>query len=1024
MPNWTKEQQEAIDKEGKNIIVSAGAGSGKTAVLTARVIRKLKDGIDVNRLLVLTFTNEAAGEMKDRIRKAIKKEESLSKQLDYLDSAYITTFDSYALSIVKKYHYLLNISKNIGIVSSSIINIKKQEELDQIFEDLYNEENKDFLKLINDFCLKDDKDIKKQILNINNSLEQKYNKQEYLKSYIEDFYNETYINNIIQEYLKEIKETHRKIKNLYEEILTKEEDKKANEYIEALSKLINSKTYDEIKKNIEVKLPRIVKNTKEEREKINELLKDLKNLTKYRSEQELKETYLSTKTYVKVIIDIIEKLDQKINSYKQENSSYEFIDISKMAINIVKENKEVRDEIKYYYNEIMVDEYQDTNDLQEIFINQIENNNVYMVGDIKQSIYRFRNANPTIFKNKYNTYNKGEKGIKIDLLKNFRSRSEVLEDINKMFNKIMDNFLGGADYKKTHQMIFGNLMYEKQNKKEINNNLEIYNYNPQDIKDYNKNEIEAFIIAQDIKNKINNNYMVIDKETGILRQVTPKDFCIIMDRGSEFDLYKKIFEYEKIPLLALQDEKLTTSYDIFIIKNIANLIIKIKQNKQDKEFKYFYTSIKRSFLYNESDSTIIETFKNNTFKETELYQKAKEIAQNLDNISCHEFLTRIIKDFDFYKKSLTYHDIDKTLIRIANLMQISSSLEDLKYTPYDFAKYLTEMIESDEEIKYKTNTKDNISVKIMNIHKSKGLEFPVCYYSGLYKTFNIRDITEKFKYDNKYGIMTPYYKEGVGTLFTQNLMKKEYMQEEISEKIRLLYVAVTRAKEKMIFVSPLNEDIYNDEQLVNSDTRLKYKSFLDIINTVKDEFDINIKNIDQEEMNLSKDYNLFKSKNLKNLTDKVEKVKHKSIEIPNDPITESKFSKINTKLKTKEELENMQYGTYIHYLFETEDFLISENHHIKKLLKHDLFQNIKQAKIIKEHEFFYEQESSTYHGIIDLMLEYENNIDIIDYKLSDINDQNYKKQLKGYKDYIEAKTHKKAKTYLYSISQDLIKEIN
>lgn len=126
MPNWTKEQQEAIDKEGKNIIVSAGAGSGKTAVLTARVIRKLKDGVDVNKLLVLTFTNEAAGEMKDRIRKAIKKEPELKNQLDYLDSAYITTFDSYALSIVKKYHYLLGISKNIGIVSSSIIKYKKR----------------------------------------------------------------------------------------------------------------------------------------------------------------------------------------------------------------------------------------------------------------------------------------------------------------------------------------------------------------------------------------------------------------------------------------------------------------------------------------------------------------------------------------------------------------------------------------------------------------------------------------------------------------------------------------------------------------------------------------------------------------------------------------------------------------------------------------------------------------------------------------------------------------------------------
>ena len=164
MPNWTKDQQSAIDKENSNIIVSAGAGSGKTAVLTARVIRKLKDGVDVNKLLVLTFTNEAANEMKNRIRSAIQKEESLKKQLDYIDSAYITTFDSYALSIVKKYHYLLNLSKNISIVDSSIINIKKKEFIEEIFEELYNKEDESFLKLINDFCTKDDKDLKKQIL--------------------------------------------------------------------------------------------------------------------------------------------------------------------------------------------------------------------------------------------------------------------------------------------------------------------------------------------------------------------------------------------------------------------------------------------------------------------------------------------------------------------------------------------------------------------------------------------------------------------------------------------------------------------------------------------------------------------------------------------------------------------------------------------------------------------------------------------------------------------------------------------
>ena len=1023
MPNWTKEQQEAIDKEGKNIIVSAGAGSGKTAVLTARVIRKLKDGVDVNKLLVLTFTNEAAGEMKDRIRKAIKKEPELKNQLDYLDSAYITTFDSYALSIVKKYHYLLGISKNIGIVSSSIINIKKEQILDEIFEKKYNIGDQKFLKLINDFCLKDDQNIKNQILKINNNLEQKYDKKEYLKSYLDTFYNEDYINKLLESYLNTIYEKHQEVKDLYEEILTLEESKKVLEYEENLSSFINSNTYNEIKQTINFDLPKRVKNSKEERSKIKELQDELKKLTIYNTKEEIKETYLSTKDYVSIIIEIINELEGQISKYKKENASYEFIDISKMAIDIIKENKEVNEEIKYYYNEIMVDEYQDTNDIQEIFINQIENNNVYMVGDIKQSIYRFRNANPTIFKNKYITYSKGEKGIKIDLLKNFRSRSEVLEDINKMFNKIMDTFLGGADYSKTHQMVFGNTMYEKENREEINNNLEIYDYNPKDIKGYNKNEIEPFIIAKDIKEKIKNNYMVIDKETSTLRNIKYSDFCIIMDRGTDFDLYKKIFEYEGIPLVAFQDEKLTKSYDIFIIKNLASLIIKIKNNKLDKEFKYYFTSILRSYLYQTPDNKIFEIFEKNTFKEEELYIKSQEISKKIDNISCHEFLEILIKEFNFYEKSLTYHDIDKTLIRILNLKQITSSLEDLGYTPYNLVEYLDKMIKSDEEINYKVNTKDNVSVKIMNIHKSKGLEFPVCYYSGLYREFNTSDIKDKFIYNQKYGITTPYYKEGIGEIFTKYLIKQEYIKEEISEKIRLLYVAVTRAKEKMIFVAPLNSDIYNDETLVNNNIRLKYKSFLDIINTVKDKFDINIKNISQEDIPLTKDYSIFKLKNLTILKDNIKQIKHKQITIPNKPLTETKFSKTTTKLKTKNELENMKHGTKIHYIFETEDFINPKHEEVKKLLKHQEIKNIKEAKIFKEYEFYFKEENESYHGIIDLMLEYQNQIIIIDYKLKDITDENYKKQLQGYKNYIENKTHKSVTTYLYSITQDILKEI-
>ena len=200
MPSWTSEQLQAINEEGKNIIVSAGAGSGKTAVLSERVIRKLNN-TDINKLLILTFTKEAANEMKERIRKKIKKNKELKKQLDIIDSAYITTFDSYSLSLVKKYYYLLNISPNISIIDASIINIKKEEYIEEIFDRLYEEKNNKFEKLIKDFCTKDDKEIKNYIIDLNNKLDLKLNKEEYINNYIKDYFKEETINNNIEKYI-------------------------------------------------------------------------------------------------------------------------------------------------------------------------------------------------------------------------------------------------------------------------------------------------------------------------------------------------------------------------------------------------------------------------------------------------------------------------------------------------------------------------------------------------------------------------------------------------------------------------------------------------------------------------------------------------------------------------------------------------------------------------------------------------------------------------------------------------------
>ncbi len=244
-----------------------------------------------------------------------------------------------------------------------------------------------------------------------------------------------------------------------------------------LSPVINSKTYEEIKKNVCLidKIPAKPRGSSEEagrlKKRIDNSYKNILKLTKYQDTNELIESIKLTKPYIEAIIRIILNLDKKLSDYKFNNDLYDFVDISKMAIKIVKENKEICNEIKNSFNEIMVDEYQDTSDLQEEFISTISNNNVYTVGDVKQSIYRFRNANPDIFRNKYNLYNENNGGKKIDLLDNFRSREEVVNGINLIFNYVMSELIGGADYVNSHQMIFGMKVYETDGNVEQNNNL-------------------------------------------------------------------------------------------------------------------------------------------------------------------------------------------------------------------------------------------------------------------------------------------------------------------------------------------------------------------------------------------------------------------------------------------------------------------------------------------------------------------------------------------------------------------------
>ena len=1020
MNKWTPEQEEAINKDGTNIIVSAGAGSGKTMVLTARVIRKLKEGVNINELLILTFTNKAANEMKNRIRKAISEDKDVIDQLDYIDSSYITTFDSFALSIVKKYNYLLNIGSNVKVAESSTIYLEKVRILDDIFDRLYNEKNEKFFKLIGDLTIKKDDPIKEFILKINNKLDLKYDKIDSLNNFINNNYTEENIKFLIDSYTDLLK---RRINDLKESINVfgnMVDTEYFSNYYSCFEPLFESDTYLEIRNNSRIiKAPQLRGSSEEAKDLKNNIIKkDLDkiiDLTRYEGTDELKDIFISTKEYNEIIVDIIKELDERLNEFKNNLNIYEFNDISKMAIKVVRDYPVVREELKNSFKEIMVDEYQDTSDLQEEFISYIQNNNVYMVGDIKQSIYRFRNANPYLFKNKYDSYSKNIDGYKIDLTKNFRSRDEVIKNINTIFSSIMNDRLGGADYVKSHQMIAWNEDYTKLGNNNYNNNFELYNYPYDKDSKYDREEIEIFFIVQDIKNKVENKYQVYDRDLKSLRDVTYKDFAILLSTGTLFDLYKNIFEYFGIPITKYNATDITGEIEISLFKNILKLLINRRDNNLDVEFKYAFVSILRSYLFRETDQVIFDCVTNNNY-DGSLINILDRIIENIDSLSLNEIIYMIVDEFDFYNKIILVGDVVNRSNRITSIINIFNSLSEMGYTIDDAYNYLNEIIDGDNKIEVKELDTFEDSVTLMTIHGSKGLEFPICYFASLHNEFNIRDVNDRILYNDKYGIVCPYYKEGIGNTFVKDLVRDEYIREEISEKIRLFYVALTRAKEKFIIVTSLP-----DKPTL---TLSKTNKLLDFINYIKDDLSSYIKELDIESLNINRDYNLIKKTNYKNSINKSnELIEFKNINIENSLLHKEKISKETHELIDKSTKDKMRFGTLIHEVLELIDFnnpdldsLELDDYYkdkIKKFISLIDLDNI--VNTYKEYEFLYEDDGSIYHGIIDLLLEYPDKYMIIDYKLKNTNDDNYVKQLESYKKYIGLKTNKPIDIYLFSI---------
>ena len=918
MPKWTKEQEEAIIKSGSNIIVSAGAGSGKTAVLSERVINKIQNGIHVNELLILTFTRAAADEMKDRIRKKIGKIPEFKDELTLLSSAYITTFDSFALSVVKKYHYLLNISSSIAITDESIVKLEQKKILDNIFEKFYKEKNEKFINLIKKYCIKNDKSLKSNILSLCNKISDYIDRDEFIDNVINNFYEEENVNNLLTKYKEFINDKKKAIMleldnmNMYFDY----------DYCMSLQNSclgILKANIDELHLYESIKLPSAPRGSEEEAKEakanLKKLVDELISYGNYGTLEDIKNDILSSKETVITILEIVKSYLNEVEKYKKENNIYTFSDISRLSIKILKENESVRNELKYSFKEIMIDEYQDTNDVQDIFISMIANNNVYMVGDIKQSIYRFRGSNPNIFKEKYSNYSKNIGGYKIDLIKNFRSRYEVLDNINKVFDLIMDSSLGSAEYRETHEMVYGNTAYDSEKINDFNYDFEVLEYmNNKKETGFDNSEVEIFMIAKDIKDKMKNKLKVFDKETSKLRDATYNDFVIILDRSKYFDSFKKIFEYLDIPLTILKDGKLNASTDIYLIKNIVDLIIHINDNNLNEDFKYDFVSIARSFLYEYTDENIFDIINSKNYKETTIYKDFSSI-KNINIKTSNEIFNDILDITDFYNKLYKIGDYENTNVRLETISKLSSSLSNLGLSIIDFRDYLNDIIENNEDIKYTTFSSNSDSVKILTIHKSKGLEYPVCYFADLDHEFNTSELKDKFICDKNYGLIVPSNMEDITTSVIKELYKKDFIKEEISEKIRLFYVALTRAREKMVIVLPEKETKKlekNENGVIEEIRRLSFSKLSDFMYGVKDYLDKYFKTIDITKLGLTKDYQYNKTINIKDNTNIKDDIKVEEINIKNDITEEKHFSKEKNILSTKDEIKMMKYGTRIH----------------------------------------------------------------------------------------------------------------
>lgn len=904
--SWTEEQQKVIDTRNCNILVSAAAGSGKTAVLVERIIQRITDKnnpVDIDELLIVTFTRAAAGEMKERIRQAIEKkleenpeDEHLQRQSTLVHHALITTIDSFCSYIVKNYFHLIDLDPSFRMGDEGEMRLLQADVADAVLEDAYTEEAPSFLAFSDGFSGgKTDKKIPEMMIKLYSfSMSYPYPEEWLLncrKAYevktLEELENAEWMKLIKNEVKQEIKEASMLLKQALE--ISKEPDGPVfyigllEDEVSELEKLERTENFFEWKEMLDkLEFKRLPAGKKTEKELVSESQQELaKNLRSEAKDQikALKERYFQETAEemqenlqragepVGVLIDLTLAFMKLYREKKKEKNILDFGDLEHYALEILINHTEEKDEctdaareLSKKFAEIMIDEYQDSNLVQEKLltsVSKIEDGiyNIFMVGDVKQSIYRFRLARPDLFMEKFKTYPQeaGENCLRIDLHKNFRSRAEVLEGVNYLFYQIMGEDLGGVEYDSTAALYPGRTFPPKQ-EEESEPATEVLLLEDEE---ENTRELEARMVALRI-GELAGKYLVLDKKTEEYRPAKYSDFTILLRTMSGWaETFKKILNSCGIPA------SVTTKTGYFSAQEVTTVLdyLKILDNPmQDIPLAAALHGLPDGFSFQELAEIKVlgmENEKNGFYEALLLGEKLssplgekirrffavyRDLRRKVPYTPMHELIWDFYDATDFlvYQQSFVSGEQRK-----ANLLMLAEKARDYESTSYrglfNFIRYIENLKKYQVDFgEANTLSENEDTVRIMSIHGSKGLEFPIVFVCGMGKQINMQDARESIVLHPDLGIGSPYVDTQLRIrtrTILQKAVQREILLESLGEELRILYVALTRAKEKLILTgvtSKLEDTLKSFEMLKKQEEerlpyglRVKGKSYLD-----------------------------------------------------------------------------------------------------------------------------------------------------------------------------------------------------